>query len=223
MTLLELLELMRRHLRLVIALPLACAVAVALYSYLLMPDEYTASTSMYVLSSQSESAALNADLSASQMLANDVAKLLASDVITNQAAQNMGLANLDDYDISVDSSTTSRMLTLSVTGTNPQNTAQVANEMAAGVSAVAQSVMGVDSVNIIDVATAPEEPSGPSRPLYTAVGLMAGLFLAIAIVVLMDMLNTRVRSAEDVTAILGDDVAVIGRIPVMKGGLQNGR
>ena len=44
---------------------------------------------------------------------------------------------------------------------------------------------------------------------------MAGLFVAIAIVVLMDMLNTRVRGAEDVEELLG--IPVIGRIPSMKG------
>lgn len=49
MTLLELLQLLRKHLRLVIALPLVCALAMGVYSYLFMPNTYTASTSMYVL------------------------------------------------------------------------------------------------------------------------------------------------------------------------------
>ena len=43
---------------------------------------------------------------------------------------------------------------------------------------------------------------------------LAGLFVAIAIVVLKDMLNTRVRSAEEVEEMLG--IPVIGRIPAMK-------
>ena len=49
MTLLELLQLLRKHLRLVIALPLVCALVMGVYSYLFMPNAYTASTSMYVL------------------------------------------------------------------------------------------------------------------------------------------------------------------------------
>ena len=44
MTLLELLQLLRKHLRLVIALPIACAVAMAAYAYLFMGNTYTAST-----------------------------------------------------------------------------------------------------------------------------------------------------------------------------------
>ncbi len=43
-----------------------------------------------------------------------------------------------------------------------------------------------------------------------------GIFLAIAIVVLSDMLNTKVRNAEEVEELLG--VPVIGRMPTAKGG-----
>ena len=52
--------------------------------------------------------------------------------------------------------------------------------------------------------------------LYVAVAAMAGLFAAVAIVVLMDVIDTRVRSAEDVEELL--ELPVIGRIPEMKGG-----
>ena len=68
---------------------------------------------------------------------------------------------------------------------------------------------------MIDQAAEPAAPSGPSRPLYTAVAFLAGIFVAVAIVVLMDMLNTRVRSPEEAEELLG--VPVIGRIPTIKG------
>ena len=50
--------------------------------------------------------------------------------------------------------------------------------------------------------------------MYTAVGFLAGLFIAIAAVVLMDMTNTRVRKADELEELL--PVPVIGRIPVIK-------
>ena len=52
--------------------------------------------------------------------------------------------------------------------------------------------------------------------MYVAVALMAGLFLAVAIVVVADMLNTKVRRVEEVEELLG--LPVIGRMPAMKGG-----
>lgn len=82
--------------------------------------------------------------------------------------------------------------------------------MAEEVSGVAREVMNVDSAKV------PTSPSGPKRPLYIAIDLLAGLFAAMAIVVIADMTNTKVRGEEDLEELLG--VPVIGRIPAMKGG-----
>lgn len=217
MTLLELLHLLRKHLILVVALPIVCAVAMAVVAYGFMANVYTAETSMYVLSQSGEenTSTLQSNLSASQMIANDVAALIESSRVTNATADDLGLDDLNGYDISVSSETTSRVITLSVEGADPQEAADIANAMAANVSEVAREVMNVQSVNVVDEAAAPEHPSGPSRTMYVAVAFLAGLFVAVAIVVLLDMLNTKVRSAEDVEELLG--VPVIGRIPAMKG------
>ena len=218
MTLLELLHLLRRHLKLVIALPVACALVMGVYSFLLMGNTYTASTSMYVLAQQQEGAttsSISTDLSASQMIANDVSTLLTSDRVLNETAADLGMEDLSDYDTTVTSETTSRVITLSVTGPDAQVAADIANHMVTNVSEVAGEVMSVESVNPIDQAEAPESPSGPNRPLYVAVALMAGLFLAVAVVVLQDMLNTKVRGQEDVEELLG--IPVVGRIPAIGG------
>lgn len=219
MTLLELLTLLRKHLKLVIMLPIVCMVAMGLASVLMMNDTYTATTDMYVLASSegsNSSSALSSDLSASQMLTNDVATLLQSDRVMSDAADQLGLPNLRGYNITVTSESTTRVITLQVTSSDAQGSANVANALADCVSNVAQEVMNVESVNVIDEAPTPEAPSGPNRMLYVAVAAMAGLFAAVAIVVLMDVIDTRVRSAEDAEELL--ELPVIGRIPEMKGG-----
>ena len=118
--------------------------------------------------------------------------------------------------MSVTSETTTRVISLSVTGASPDGAAAVANAMANSVSTVAQDVDAAQAVNVIDKAKVPTQPSGPNRKLYIAVAALAGLFVAVAIVVLLDMLNTRVRSVDDAVELLG--VPVIGRFPVVKGG-----
>lgn len=218
MTLLELLHLLRKHLKLVIALPLACMLAVGAYSYVVMPNTYSATVSMYVLVKQenANSNSLSSDLSASQMVTNDVATLLKSDRVVNETASALGLDSLKAYKTSITSSTTSRVLSLEVTGPDAEMTANVANKMADEVSSVAHDVMNVDSVNVVDSAKVPTAPSGPKRPLFMAIGLLGGLFVAVAIVVVSDMLNTKVRDEEELEELLG--LPVIGRIPAVKGG-----
>ena len=218
MTLLELLHLLRKHLKLVIVLPLACMLAVGAYSYVAMPNTYSTTVSMYVLVKQenANSNSLSSDLSASQMVTNDVATLLKSDRVVNETASALGLDSLKAYKTSITSSTTSRVLSLEVTGPDAEMAANVANKMADEVSSVAHDVMNVDSVNVVDSAKVPTAPSGPKRPLFMAIGLLGGLFVAVAIVVVSDMLNTKVRDEEELEELLG--LPVIGRIPAVKGG-----
>lgn len=211
MTLLELLHLLRKHLKLVIALPIVFAIACGVVT-LFMPNQYTASTTMYVLSKNADNKSGNAysDLTAGQLLSNDVASIAKSSEVKSAVANSLG-TSLSSYDVKVDNSTTTRVITLSVTGPDPQAAANIANAYVQNISSTAQSVMDVQAVNVIDAASAPTSPSGPKRPLYILVALLVGLFLAVAIVVIADMVNTKVRSDEDVEELLG--IPVVGHFP----------
>ena len=218
MTLLELFKLLRKHLALVVVLPIVLAIATAGFSWGLMQNQYTATVSVYVLTAKDTTSANTTaynDLSASQLMANDIATLAKSETVQKRTAEALGMASLDGYKISVEAGTTTRVISVSVTAGKPDAAAIVANEVATVLSTVAQDTMGVESVNVVDAAQAPTSPSGPPRTMYTAVAFLAGIFLAVAIVVLLDMLNTRVRNPEEAEELLG--LPVIGRIPTIKG------
>ena len=163
MTLLELFQLLKKHLKLVIALPVVCAIAMGVVSFTMMDNTYTATTSMYILAKTdgSQTSYYN-DLSASQMLSNDIATLLDSDSVKSGAAKELGLSNLDDYKVSVTSETTTRVISLSVTGDSPDGAAAVANAIANSVSTVAQDVDAAQAVNVIDKARSPTSPAAPT-------------------------------------------------------------
>ena len=216
MTLLELIKLIRKHLALVVALPIVCAVATAAFAWLALPNQYSSSVSMYVLTKASAEGSLaNTDLSASQQLANDVATLITDERVAEDTASALQMDWLKGYKISVASESTTRIVTLTVTGESAQSVAIIANQLAATTDSVAQEVMDVQAINAINEAKEPAAPSGPPRAMYTAVAFLAGIFLAVAIVVVIDMVNTRVRSAEEAEELLG--LPVIGRIPTIKG------
>lgn len=221
MTLFELIRLLRKHVRLVIGLPVVCAVACAIVCWGFLPNEYTAETSIYALT-RGDSQATGSDgvtygdLNASQMLANDFAELAQDDQIQKRTAEKLGMEDLDDYDISVVSSTTTRVIKVDVTGMDPDSAAVVANKLSTVLGNTAKSVMDVKAVNVISEAQPPTQPSGPSRTLYTVVAFLAGLFAAIVIVVVMDMMNTSIRNDEEASQLL--DAPVIGRFPMEKEG-----
>lgn len=214
MTLQELLKVLHDHLLFVILLPLMSALVIGVVSFVL-PNQYTASTTVYVLakSSSTSTSSTSSDLTASQMITNDIATLIQSSNVSSSTASQLGLENLNGYSIKTTSSTTTRILTISVTGPNAQTAANIANTIVSVTSGISQNVMDVQSVNAIDSAVAPTTPSGPNHLLYTLVALIAGLFVAIAVCVLMETLNTKARSSEDVEELLG--VPVIGHIPAV--------
>jgi len=217
LTLGDLFGILREHLRLLIVVPLVCMVVVGAYS-LTMPNEYTASTTMYVLvknDGTSTAANTNSDLSASQMVTNDVSTLMSSDRVKLDAAAAVGLEDLDDFKLKTTSSTTTRIITLSVTGKDSQQAADVANAIVDVTSNISQSVMDLQSINAIDQAWASDNPSGPNRMLFVAVACVAGLFVAVAVSVLMETLNTKARSGEEVEELLG--IPVVGHIPNAEG------
>ena len=205
MTLLELLELLRKKWYLMLVFPLVFAGATAAYCWGFMTNNYTANVSLYVLTQTTNATdgtgrVTSSDTSASQQLANDLAKIAKTSTVMSSTASALGMSDLKGFDVGVTSDTTSRVITLTVTGKSPEGTASDA--------------MKLDAVNIIDRASVPDKPSGPNRVMYTAVALLAGLFVAIAIIVLQDMLDTTVKSGDDAEELLG--IPVLGRMPKPK-------
>lgn len=221
MTLLELLGLLRRNLVLVIVLPLVFAIIAAGYSTFVMPKEYTAETSVYALNKKpatgtdAESVTYQ-ELQSSQLLANDFAELAKNTQVRRNVANALGLNSLSGYNISVNSSTTTRVIKVRVTGPEPELAARIANQLAEEVGETAVRVMGIEAISVVTEAETPTTNSGPPRRLYTLAALLAGLFLAVAIVVIRDMLDTSVHSDTELEELTG--MAVLGRFPLAEGG-----
>ncbi|MDO4596407.1 MAG: Wzz/FepE/Etk N-terminal domain-containing protein [Coriobacteriaceae bacterium] len=217
MTLLELLQLLKKHLKLVLLLPVCTAAIMGVASLTLMDNTYTSNASLYIISKSQDVAVNNyTELSAAQLLATDVASIVKSETVLSGAASDMGLASLDGYSIEVNTATSSRVISLSVTGKDAKKTCDVTNAIADNVSKVAKSVGIADGVNVIDKAEVATAPSGPNRKLYVVLAFAGGFLLAVGGIVLRDMLNTRVRGGDEAERLLG--IPVIGRFPAVKEG-----
>ena len=216
MTLLELLALLRKHLRWLVIVPIACAVVAAAYCYGFMRDVYSTSTTLYVLVSedtvQSESySSLSSNFNVSQQIANDVSQLITSARVRSDTAEKLGWPSVAGYGISVSSGEDSRVLRVIVSGRDPEGVAEVANALAEVTSDVAQEVMSVQSVNVLDRAVEPVVPSGPNRNLYVLVAAFGGFFAVCAGIVVADILDTRIRDARTAEEITG--ITKLGSVP----------
>ncbi|MBN1845845.1 MAG: polysaccharide biosynthesis tyrosine autokinase [Sedimentisphaerales bacterium] len=74
---------------------------------------------------------------------------------------------------------------------------------------------GALNISILEVARAADKPSKPQKTRIMALALVLGLLLGVGLALLVDWRDNRLRSADEVTAVLG--VPVLGTVPSIKG------
>ena len=203
------------HIVLVVIIPLFAVIAAAYVCWNVIPKTYTAETTLYVLTrSDTESLSYN-ELTVSTQLVNDYQELAESRRVLSGAAEMLGMdfAQMKkEFDISVDSTTSTRLITLQVTGESAAQVANLANAMATQLSECITDVTNVENINVVDQAIPPIEPSGPKSLQIIAVAGAAGLFLSAMFAIILEMVNVKILTREDVQEYLG--VSVLAQIPL---------
>ncbi len=74
---------------------------------------------------------------------------------------------------------------------------------------------GALNISILEVARPADRPSKPEKTKFMAMGLALGLAFGGAFAVLRDMLDSRLRSADEISAALG--IPILGIVPTMSG------
>lgn len=202
------------HIVLVVIIPLFAVIAAAYVCWNVIPKTYTAETTLYVLTrSDTESLSYN-ELAVSTQLVNDYQELAESRRVLSGAAEMLGMdfAQMKkEFDISVDSTTSTRLITLQVTGESAAQVANLANALAIQLSECILDVTNVENINVVDQAVPPTEPSGPKSLQIIAVAGAAGLFLSVIFAIILEMVNVKIQTREDVQEYLG--VSVLAQIP----------
>lgn len=180
---------------------------------------YTSETKVYVLSKSDGAAGVTtSDLQAGSYLTKDYSELVTSRTVMEQV---IALLNLDMKPeelmemISVESATDSRILTIQVENEDPKKAKEIADAVRESVSVQITEIMDADAVNTVQKADLPDAPSSPSTMKNTLIGGVLGLFLAIAVVVLITLLDDTVKTPEDVEKYLG--LNTLTSIPIVGG------
>lgn len=215
MTIEDIFRILYKRLVFVLVLPFVCMSIATYYFYAVMPNEYTASSTLYILNRQSESTVIGqGDLSASLSLVSDYKKLLKSRRVTDAVLERLGLPSLSAYKIDVTADANTRVIDLIVTGTDPATAANIANILTEEFAKSVEEIMQAENVNIVDRALPPTQPSGPPRARNTLLALMLGAAAAVGLVLAAEMLRVSFSGAQEVEQVL--EIPVIGQIPERK-------
>ena len=206
--LLELLMVMKKHLAAILLAGIVGLVLMFAYTTILVTPLYSASSMMYVMpdNSNSMNSSTLSDMQVGQQLTSDYSSMIKSRSFMEDVIKKLNLTI--DYQqllgkVEVTNPTSSRILQVTVNDPNPQTAADIANEVASVAESKLKEITGMQAIKIYEEAAVPERPSSPSLKKNCALGLLAGIVLAMAVVTVLYLLDDTIKTEDDVEKYLG--------------------
>ena len=203
----------------IILVALVFAIAAFGYSAFLAKKEYQSTSRIYVVSRQNQdnNALTNSDLQAGSYLVKDYREIILSQNVLSQAIEELKLdmtpAELSKK-ISVSVPTDTRILSITARDGDPKEAARIANGLRNVAAEKIISVTKVSDVTTLDEAEVPQSPSSPNIRRNVLLGFIAGAGLMVVLLVVVEVLDDRVKRPEDIEELMG--LTLLGIVPDIK-------
>jgi succinoglycan biosynthesis transport protein ExoP len=206
----EYFDILRRRWLSVLVIALTTLTVASLLT-LAMPKKYTATTELFfaVAGESVSELAQGSSFAAKQM--SSYANVATSPLVLEPVVRQLALpTTATELEKSVEASVPQNqvILEVAVTDASPRRAAEIANAVGVTLGKVAGSLSpsrqdGGEAVRAttLRIAEVPTVPSSPDIPRNLGIGLVLGLLLGIGIAILRHVLDTKVRSEQDVRAL----------------------
>ncbi|WP_293695704.1 Wzz/FepE/Etk N-terminal domain-containing protein [Streptococcus sp. UBA3373] len=197
----------------IIFIALVVGTVALLGSVFLIKPKYTSTTRIYVVSRTADSIT-NQDLQAGSYLVKDYQEVITSNEVLSSVIDKEKLSltpNELSSMISVTIPTDTRVISISVEDDNAQEATTIANTVREVAAEKIKAVTKVDDVTTLEAAEVPKEPSSPNIKRNTLIGVIAGGVLAVISIIIVEVLDDRVRRPEDIEDVLG--LPLLGIVP----------
>ncbi|MEK4530993.1 YveK family protein [Solibacillus sp. FSL K6-1554] len=123
--------------------------------------------------------------------------------------------------ISITNENDSKVVTINVENSNPSKAVEISNKVAEVFKEKIPQLMSVDNISILSVAKLNDNPSPvkPNKMLNITIAGIIGLMLGVGLAFLLELLDTSIKSEQDVEDYLG--LPVIGIVDLIKEEKQN--
>ena len=203
----------------IVLVALVFAIAAFGYSAFLAKKEYQSTSRIYVVSRQNQdnNALTNSDLQAGSYLVKDYREIILSQNVLTQAIEELKLDMTPvelSKKISVSVPTDTRILSITAKDGDPKEAARIANGLRNVAAEKIISVTKVSDVTTLDEAEVPQSPSSPNIKRNVLLGFIAGAGLMVVLMVVVEVLDDRVKRPEDVEELMG--LTLLGIVPDIK-------
>ena len=181
---------------------------------LFIEPTYLATSKIYVVSASNNSVINLSDLQVGSQLTSDYQELMVSRPLLQDVIKNLDL-NMDYKElekmISITNTSDTRILSINVTTTNAQTSADIANELAKQAVIYLPEIMETEAPNIVESAVAPSKRANPSYSKNTLIGMLIGMVIVCGILIIKHVTNDTVVTADDIEKYFG--TMPLGSIP----------
>ena len=183
------------------------------YSAFLVTPQYDSTTRLYVVNQSSDNGAVitNQDLQAGSFLVKDYKEIILSQDVLKNVTTTLGLTGGIKDKITVTIPTDTRILSISVRDSDPNQAATIANTLREEAARKIIEVTKVSDVTTLEEALPAENPSTPQTKRNLVLGFIVGAFLATALVLVLEVLDDRVKRPQDIEEGLG--MTLLGVVP----------
>lgn len=188
------------------------------YSTFIIKPNYTSTTRIYVVNRQANenSTLTNQDLQAGTYLVKDYKEIILSQDVLAKVIDDLKL-NVQPSalakKINVTVPTDTRILSIAVSDGDAKEAARIANSLRQIAAEKIIAVTKVSDVTTLEEAEVPNSPSSPNIRRNTLIGFLAGGFLISVVILVVEVLDDRVKKPEDVEEALG--ITLLGVVPNM--------
>ena len=212
----QLLKILWKRKVLIALVAIVTGVVAFAYSSFIVKPEYTSTTRIYVVNrNQGDKPGLtNQDLQAGSYLVKDYREIILSQDVLEKVATDLkldlpskGLASKIKVTVPADT----RIVSISVTDRAPEEASRIANSLREVAAQKIISVTRVSDVTTLEEARPATSPSSPNIRRNTMIGFLAGAVVMIVTVLLIELLDTRIKRPEDVENVM--QIALLGVVP----------
>lgn len=193
-----------------------------IYSVGFVTPMYSSSTTLVLAGTassteeQSTNTITTADLTINSKLVATYSELVKSKNILGQVISNLGI-NVNEeqlrQNVQVTSVEDTELIEITVSNENPEYAAKIANEIAKVFEEkIAKEIYNINNVHIVDEATASTEPSNVNHVKDIVIFAFIGAVVAVMYVLIANMLDTTVKTQEDIEK--GIKIPVLASIPM---------
>ena len=201
---------------LIVLAALVAGLAAFAYSSFVIQPQYTSTTRIYVVNrNQADKPGLtNQDLQAGSYLVKDYREIILSQDVLEKVVADQSLA-MDaktlGRKVSVTVPADTRIVSISVRDGKPEEASRIANALREVAAQKIISVTRVSDVTTLEEARPATSPSSPNIRRNTMIATIAGVGFVTVIVLLVELLDDRVKRPEDIEEVM--HISLLGVIP----------